>query len=248
MKLSQHIKACATKARHRTRSHAWNSVFWVFVQRGVYCTVYKCPACKGFHLTSKRASPSVPPEYMKNLEGWFGCKLPISVIFLDIDGVMNCYHEGEKWADRKDRVPMIHNDIVRRFNRILNETGAYVVLSSTWRKDPDWLETMVKAGMPRDAFLGRTISLSKERFEWSEKNPGKGMVEFMERGKEIQAWLDEHPEVTRYCILDDDSDMMSHQKHFKTSIFTGGLTQSIADQVINYLNAPVDILRIAGVQ
>ena len=31
------------------------------------------------------------------------------------------------------------------------------------------------------------------------------------RGEEIQDWLDKHPEVTDYAILDDDSDMMEHQ-------------------------------------
>jgi hypothetical protein len=35
------------------------------------------------------------------------------------------------------------------------------------------------------------------------------------RGEEIQDWLDAHPEVEDYAILDDDSDMMTHQfKHF----------------------------------
>jgi hypothetical protein len=31
------------------------------------------------------------------------------------------------------------------------------------------------------------------------------------RGEEIQEWLDKHPEVEDYVILDDDGDMMDHQ-------------------------------------
>ena len=31
------------------------------------------------------------------------------------------------------------------------------------------------------------------------------------RGEEIQDWLDKHPEVEDYAILDDDSDMLEHQ-------------------------------------
>lgn len=154
----------------------------------------------------------------------------MKVIFLDIDGVMNCYHKDEKWSDRKDRVHMIHDDLVERLNQIVEKTGAKMVLSSTWRKTSDWHEIMNAAGI-KDVWLGRTICLDKERF--ASGTPG---AEWMGRGKEIQAWLDEN-KVERYCILDDDSDMLPHQKHFKTSIFTGGLTQSISDEVIEYLNS-----------
>jgi hypothetical protein len=33
----------------------------------------------------------------------------------------------------------------------------------------------------------------------------------MIRGEEIKAWLHQHPEVTRYAIVDDDSDMLPEQ-------------------------------------
>ncbi len=161
----------------------------------------------------------------------------MKVIFLDIDGVLNCYNVGEMWHDRKDRVSMIHDDLVVRFNRILDCTGAYIVLSSTWRRSRSWRSTMRKAGIRR-RFLGRTISLSMERSEWERQHPERTSgAEWMERGKEIQEWLDRHPKVTKYCVLDDDSDMLPHQKHFKTSIFEGGLTEKIAEQVVEYLNA-----------
>lgn len=160
----------------------------------------------------------------------------MKVIFLDIDGVMNCYNEDEKWCDRKDKVPMIHDDLVARLNRIIEETGCKLVLSSTWRKDTDWHETMRQAGIT-DVFLGRTPDLSSERWEWQKKNPEKSAIKFCERGKEIEEWMSINPYgVTRYCILDDDSDMLPYQKHFKTSIYAGGLTEKIAEEVIAYLN------------
>ncbi len=159
----------------------------------------------------------------------------MKVIFLDIDGVLNCYNKGENWSDRKDNVRMIHDDLVARLNDILDRTDAKIVLSSTWRKARDWKVTMGAAGI-RDVFLGRTISLMDERFEWVKEDPTRDHFDFKERGKEIQAWVDEHPEITRFCILDDDSDMLPHQKHFKTSGFEGGLTHEIAEQVIKYLN------------
>lgn len=158
----------------------------------------------------------------------------MKVIFLDIDGVLNCYHKDEKWQDRNDRVDMIHDDLVERLNDVLDRTGAYIVLSSTWRKSHKWRSTMRKSGIRR-RFLGRTISLSSEQYEWEKQNPDKSGFYFSERGKEIQEWLDRHPKVTKYCVLDDDSDMLPHQKHFKTSIFEGGLTEEIAEEVIKYL-------------
>lgn len=54
------------------------------------------------------------------------------------------------------------------------------------------------------------------------------------RGDEVNAWLAKHPEVEKYAILDDDSDFYPDQPLFKTS-FTGGLTDDIAEKVIEYL-------------
>ena len=58
------------------------------------------------------------------------------------------------------------------------------------------------------------------------------------RGHEIQEWLDKHPEVTRYAILDDDSDMLPEQmpNFFKTT-FQNGLIEDIAKKVTEHLNA-----------
>jgi len=46
------------------------------------------------------------------------------VLFLDIDGVLNASYESE---------PLILPECARRFNRIIRETGAKVVISSSWR-------------------------------------------------------------------------------------------------------------------
>jgi hypothetical protein len=58
------------------------------------------------------------------------------------------------------------------------------------------------------------------------------------RGYEIQAWLDLHPGVTRYAILDDDCDMLLHQlpNHFRT-VSELGITPEIAARVIAHLQA-----------
>ncbi len=57
------------------------------------------------------------------------------------------------------------------------------------------------------------------------------------RGEEIKMWLEKHPEVKVYAILDDDSDMLPDQipNFFQTSWKTG-LTEDIAAKVIHHLN------------
>jgi hypothetical protein len=76
---------------------------------------------------------------------------------------------------------------------------------------------------------------------------GRGFSDHTPRGVEIQQWLDEHPDVTNYVILDDDSDMLEHQmKNFVVtfdnvdhpdSVDIGyGLTKICAEKAIEILN------------
>jgi hypothetical protein len=138
----------------------------------------------------------------------------MKVIFLDIDGVLNCATTKERWGGFIG----MSEDKVLLFNRILEETGAYVVLSSTWRHDKDWLETMFRNGLNIDRFIGRTKDLG-------------GM-----RGFEINEWLSRYQEnhyIENFVILDDDSDMLPGQKLFRTT-WEHGLTEDIANQIIEY--------------
>jgi predicted mannosyl-3-phosphoglycerate phosphatase (HAD superfamily) len=61
----------------------------------------------------------------------------VKVIFLDIDGVL-CNHEsisaGYKTRTAPEQDPYgPHVDCVAALNRIIKETGAKIVVSSTWR-------------------------------------------------------------------------------------------------------------------
>lgn len=141
----------------------------------------------------------------------------MKVLFLDIDGVVNCATTSQRHRGMIGIDPYMAILV----DRIIQATECKVVLSSSWRVWPEGREE-VKAQVCD--FIDVTPNM-----------PISGGQEAMERGKEIQFWLDAHPEVTKYCILDDSSDMMPHQKHFKTMWLTG-LTQEIADEVIEYLN------------
>src|SRR5690606_5162475 len=114
---------------------------------------------------------------------------------------------------------------VKRVQDIIKATGCKVVLSSSWRL----VEENAKAVQDYVCeFIDKTPRMPR---------PVGTSIEACERGHEIQAWLDKHPEVKRFAILDDDMDMLPEQldDFFKTS-WQIGLTEPIKRAVINHLN------------
>ena len=144
----------------------------------------------------------------------------MKVLFLDVDGVLNSEETFTK--DPHAHFPI---DAYMAFlvGRIEMNTCCKVVLSSSWRHHGESVEHIKKRVVPI--------------FDITVSRPVVGGAEMKERGYEIQEWLDRHPEVTHYAILDDDSDMLEEQlpNFFKTEWKTG-LTTDIAEKVIQHLN------------
>jgi HAD domain in Swiss Army Knife RNA repair proteins len=68
----------------------------------------------------------------------------MKVIFLDIDGVLNC-----KKTPNPRRLPyIVDRRLLSRFKRLIDRTGAKVVLSSTWRYDPAGVFSAKHWGIP----------------------------------------------------------------------------------------------------
>jgi hypothetical protein len=150
----------------------------------------------------------------------------VKVIFLDFDGVVVCrekiygrLEDHNKWARNAQPEP------VQQLNRIIRETGAKVVVSSTWRMHHDIPE--LDGTLRRSGFEGEII--------------GTTPVFHKERGVEIRAWLESHPEVEDWVVLDDDSDRGDITFYrwilIKDGLNQGGLLASHADQAISVLNA-----------
>ncbi len=131
------------------------------------------------------------------------------VLFLDIDGVVNC-------RSTTDFRQLWSLDPYMAFlvGKIQLDTGCAVVLSSSWRYHPDGI-----------------AAVEKNIVDIIDTTPLHGGF----RGAEVKEWLSKHPEVTRYAILDDESDFYSDQCLFKTS-FQFGLTKEIADAVTAHLS------------
>ncbi len=140
----------------------------------------------------------------------------MKVIFLDVDGVLNC---EETFKHHTNSIIGIDPFMGLLVNRIILATGAQVVLSSSWRGSPE-----------NEAIVERAIGVKLlDRTKH---------LDIRVRGKEIEEWLLRHPEVTRYAILDDDADMLKRQlKNFFKTSFKFGLTENMAERVINHLNS-----------
>ena len=130
----------------------------------------------------------------------------MKAIFLDIDGVLNNekhiikIHEllGEQqYLDILYKVGGIPFDYrsCKLLQEFINKTNAEVILSSTWRLNPESPNIIKKyAGIEIKDITTRLNGI---------------------RGEEIQQYLDNHKEITNYVILDDDSDMLESQReHF----------------------------------
>ncbi|MFW0796479.1 HAD domain-containing protein [Gordonia sp. CPCC 205515] len=136
----------------------------------------------------------------------------MKALFLDIDGVVN----SRRSSVRHGHLVGIDPTLAGRVRRVIAETGCAVVLSSTWRL---WEENVaeVRAGVTSELY-GMTPSIPGSR-----------------RGTEVASWLADHPEVTRYAIVDDNADFARDQPLFQTS-WEIGITDEVADALIAYLN------------
>lgn len=135
------------------------------------------------------------------------------VLFLDIDGVVNCSTTSQRHRG------FIGIDPYMAFlvGKIVLDTECAVILSSSWRSfHDDGIEEISKQVTPID---------------------GITPVLHTTRGNEIQAWLDNHPEVERYAILDDDTDILESQKsNWFQTFWHQGITEEIAKKVTKHLN------------
>ena len=150
----------------------------------------------------------------------------MKVIFLDFDGVITI---PPKWY--------INSNKIKWIKKIVDETDAKIVVSSSWRMDSveetinDILGKTKRC--PRNKMLYWIIDNIYDVTPWfsDKKYYGTG------RGGQIQTWLDVHHEVDNYVIIDDDGDMLDEQLyHFVQTNYEDGITETEAIRAIKVLN------------
>ncbi len=153
----------------------------------------------------------------------------MKIIFLDIDGVINPWRTPEK-----DSSGRFGREAMENFIRILDAApDASIVITSTWRRHHSLSELKSifgEAGIQPGRILDVTPDL---RYT-------EGMIRHdVDRSDEIQAWLDQHPGVEVFAILDDvhQEQMEGFEEHFFQTEFEEGLTHKHATRIIDRLNA-----------
>ena len=120
----------------------------------------------------------------------------MKIIFLDYDGVVNSLWfqdvNGEPNFNFPSDDKVNNTQAIAWLNKLCRETGAKIVVTSTWRNADNYKECLYNAGLNKNIdILGKTKKLGTKR------------------GIEIQKWLDENKNlnIEKFVILDDDMDM-----------------------------------------
>ncbi len=189
----------------------------------------------------------------------------MKVIFLDVDGVLNnephaiALHklvEEGKMSSKEyyDTWDLPYDDTALPLKHIVEETGAEIVLSSSWRigvpgPAPKRLTNVLdKYGLKIIDKTCHCVSLNKaielgcditKSYYGLETYDGGKRTILSDRGIEISEWLSRHPEVKSYVILDDDIEDIKpfHPNNYiRTKFYGPGLTMELADKAIQILN------------
>lgn len=150
----------------------------------------------------------------------------MKVLFVDVDGVLNC--AAYLRATARGGIVGIDPYRVALLHRILEATGAKVVVSSSWRLND---ENLAEVRVAVDPYY-----LDKTPHIWERDRR-------VDRGEEIAAWIADwnlhHPDerVEKYAILDDERDAgVGHgDNFFKTEWHGDGLNEEVVALVQAHL-------------
>ena len=139
----------------------------------------------------------------------------LKVVFLDVDGVLlsarSLTYDFEDSDDTLFHDPAgvqvpIERCLLQNLQRLLQTTGARIVLSTTWRLEPDMraflMIALASVGIAASAVLGDTPDL---------KAAG--------RGAEVARWVEQHRPVEFAIVDDDDRHAASFAEHSLSARF-----------------------------
>lgn len=179
------------------------------------------------------------------------------IIFLDVDGVLNCMPEDCKkvWPDfiggTDERAFGLNPQIVVHLKNLLDRTDAKIVVSSSWRHFEDyepfahdecWRHVLARrvCRNPDELFIGSTPTCSTAYMIIN------GVSEYAVRGKEIKEWMNTNeskvgkPNVDySFCIIDDEvTDILRvfKSKYVVHTNYRVGLTPEDVERAYHILN------------
>ena len=153
----------------------------------------------------------------------------MKIIFLDFDGVMDTEYYDHILSEADKPISdeyglLVDPECVKNLKYIIDNTGADIVISSTWKDDMSYKEILDMwkyRGLP-----GFVTDVTPSNAKHN-------------RGDEIDAWLKECPEECNYVIIDDlDAGNFNEHQIPKLLIVNPlfGLDEYIAERAIRKLN------------
>lgn len=163
------------------------------------------------------------------------------VIFLDCDGVLNShqfFHSAEQRQDAAEGglsfgESQLDPAALALLDRIVEQTGAVIVISSSWRHIWKWQDIarmFEKRGMENwDFVIDQTPTSQND-------NRGDEVQSWLDMGRERQVVDDNFEPVTSFVIIDDTDEFSSTQRQsFVKTNSQVGLTQADAQRAIQIL-------------
>lgn len=151
------------------------------------------------------------------------------LVFLDIDGVLDTYKSHY----------MLDPVLMDRLGNILGRTGAWIVISSSWRcgNVPETIEFMTDYDNPRVGsnpfpFTDRIVGITPILYSIIDDDIDRPAT----RGEEISAYLEAHP-CDNYVILDDCDEILGDLRpHLVLVNDEIGLTDNDVEKAVSILN------------
>jgi len=167
------------------------------------------------------------------------------LVFLDFDGVLNSsgfaahLYENDEPAQDSMGLDLFDPKAVERVNRIVDATGARIVVTSPWRYlglaklQKLWRERELHGEIIGMTSLHVVDELILEKgVEWLERE-----TDGSPRSEEIAHWLKSYNINANYVILDDLPMPKALQPHFIQTNPICGLTDAQATKAVEILNA-----------
>lgn len=150
----------------------------------------------------------------------------MKVIFLDVDGVLNA-NDYIKTTDKVNDILRIHDSNLINLQKLKISTDAEIILTSTWKFD------YAKKNDLGKYLIDKLEEYNLQIYDYTIDN-------FYDRGRGIIEYLNKHPYIEEFVILDDDYfndyDIFGLTSNLIRTSCAKGLTESDIEKAIKILN------------
>ena len=155
-------------------------------------------------------------------------KVQTNYIFLDVDGVLNRY--GVRYNDHDEE---LDDYLISHLQKLVKDTNAVLILSSAWRDG--WKENSSEEENPQnEPYFDRLVEkLAEHEMTLSDR---LGKIQW-HREDAIREYLEQHPEVQNFVILDDWNDMGEYTDRLILTNPREGLTEADVEKAKRLLGA-----------